>query len=219
MLSIDNSSLPVTSNRPAASLSSILHLKVKHASSVPLHKSDVVGGIDIEIGELLQRSENTSGAFKTYIAYHHLTNETILDIVLDLKGSSGHSHLGSLVVKFQAITQTEAGNLAMQAAKDDIDTSDINRSANMGDSTAVQAMDAIQGVPQNDFVNALANVISKLDMFVQLVDNLAQVSRQTYASYELVSHISAGSSICYHRLADGNFSLYSTRVLQRERGK
>jgi hypothetical protein len=67
--------------------------------------------------------------------------------------------------------------IAISNAHQDIERSEILRSADAADSQPIQVMDTLTVVPQaNDFLKALESVISKLDVFVQIIDQTSKVS-------------------------------------------
>ena len=66
----------------------------------------------------------------------------------------------------------------MGNAMQDTELAGVDHSAAALDSTALQVLDGgVALVPKTtDFVNSLGNVMSKLDLFVQIVDKTAKVS-------------------------------------------
>ena len=72
----------------------------------------------------------------------------------------------------------QPGTIAMSNALQDIQRSGLQQSAGLSDSKPMQVMDAAVNTDpqQNNFLMALGNVVSKLDLLVQIVDKTAKVT-------------------------------------------
>ena len=72
----------------------------------------------------------------------------------------------------------QAGAIARANAHEDVEHGGISGSAAAGYSGAIRAMDAAVGAIQEpgDLEKALGSVVSKLDVFVQIMDKTSQVS-------------------------------------------
>jgi hypothetical protein len=96
---------------------------------------------------------------------------------LELRSSDGTSK-GFITVKLSVYEPAQAGAIARSNAREDIERSKISKSAAAAGSGAVQATDAAVGAVQEpgDLEKALESVVSKLDIFVQIMDKTSQVS-------------------------------------------
>lgn len=76
-----------------------------------------------------------------------------------------------------ALVPSQAGALAVENAIRQIDASGVNRSVVANDSHAYKIIDsaANASVVQNPFLQSLSGLVSKLDLFVQIVDKTASV--------------------------------------------
>jgi len=76
---------------------------------------------------------------------------------------------------------TQAGEIARVNACGDIEHSGISKSAAAADSGGIQSMDAVVGAVQEPgaLETALWSVVSKLDIFVNIIDKTSQVSAET----------------------------------------
>ena len=85
------------------------------------------------------------------------------------------SAMGQQALVVEAI---QAGAIARSNAHEDIERGGIAKSAAAAGSGAVQAIDAAVGAvqEQGDLEKALGSVVSKLDVFVQIMDKTSQVS-------------------------------------------
>jgi hypothetical protein len=96
---------------------------------------------------------------------------------LELRSNDGTSQ-GSITVRLSICEPAQAGAIARSNAREDIERGGIPGSAAVGDSGAVRATDAALGAVQEpgDLEKALGSVVSKLDVFVQIMDKTSQVS-------------------------------------------
>jgi hypothetical protein len=85
---------------------------------------------------------------------------------------------GFITVKLSVYEAAQAGAIARSNAREDIEQGRIVKSAAAAGSGAVQAIDAAVGAVQEpgDLEKALWSVVSKLDVFVQIMDKTSQVS-------------------------------------------
>ena len=92
--------------------------------------------------------------------------------------SNDASRKGSITVRLSIYEPTQAGAIARSHAREDIERGRIAKSAGAAGSGAVQAIDAAVGAVQEpgDLEKALESVVSKLDIFVQIMDKTSQVS-------------------------------------------
>jgi hypothetical protein len=101
------------------------------------------------------------------------------DATLQLKvadSDKNHENGGFITVHLEADTQIQTGAIAIVNARQDIESSGIANSVAAGDSKVVQDADrGLNADPQNVFMSALEGVVSKLDVFVQIVDQTSKV--------------------------------------------
>jgi hypothetical protein len=101
------------------------------------------------------------------------------DATLQLKmadGDKNDKNGGFITVHLGTDTQIQTGAIAIINARQDIESSGIANSVAAGDSKAVQDADrGLNADPQNAFQSALEGVVSKLDIFVQIVDQTSKV--------------------------------------------
>jgi hypothetical protein len=98
--------------------------------------------------------------------------------VLELRPREGRADdtiKGFLTVRLNTSDPTQTGSIAVSNARRDIERSDI---AKLSESEPIQVIKtAVNVVPQpGEIVTALGNVVSKLDLFVRIVDDAAKVS-------------------------------------------
>ena len=97
---------------------------------------------------------------------------------MELRSTEGRADdaiKGSITVRLTASDPTQAGSIAISNARRDIERSDI---AKFPESEPIQVVEtAVNVVSQSrDIVTALGSVVSKLDLFVRIVDQAATVS-------------------------------------------
>jgi hypothetical protein len=103
------------------------------------------------------------------------------DATLQLKSTDGkmdETSRGLITVQLRTVTLKQTAADAVTDARDHIERSGIaDSAAAASDSKPFQAMDAAVGFdPQNsDFLRALGNVLSKLDVFIGIIDKASQV--------------------------------------------
>jgi hypothetical protein len=97
------------------------------------------------------------------------------------EGRADSTIKGFITVRLSTSDPNQAGAIAMSNARQDIEQSDIAAVAVAADSRPAQtAGAAVNFVSQpGDIVTSLESVISKLSLFVQIVDQAAKVSMQT----------------------------------------
>jgi hypothetical protein len=90
----------------------------------------------------------------------------------------GYTRKGFITVRLSTVGPTEAGEIARVNAREDIERGGLSKSATAADSGGVQGMDAAVDPIQEPGAldTALWSVISKLDVFVNIVDKTSQVS-------------------------------------------
>jgi hypothetical protein len=96
-----------------------------------------------------------------------------VDVSLDLE-TADNSRGCTITVKLEPVDAHEAGLTAVRNAADDIrriDTSPTSKAAEI-----VQGIDLVVDNYPSTFLNSLLGVISKLDLFVTLVDKVAKVT-------------------------------------------
>jgi hypothetical protein len=93
-------------------------------------------------------------------------------------GKAGYTRKGFITVMLSTAEPTQAGEIARVNAREDIEHGGISKSAAAADSEGVQGMDATVGAVQGPgaLETALWSVVSKLDVFVNIVDKTSQVS-------------------------------------------
>jgi hypothetical protein len=96
---------------------------------------------------------------------------------LELRSNDGTSQ-GSITVRLSICEPTQAGAIARANAREDLEHGGILGSAAAGYSGAVRITDAAVGVVQQpgDLENALGSIVSKLAVFIQIMDKTSQVS-------------------------------------------
>ncbi|KIM86959.1 hypothetical protein PILCRDRAFT_293290 [Piloderma croceum F 1598] len=122
---------------------SILSLSVKHDSLNPLRKDKCIGKVDVEIRKLLQLCENGREA------------------ILELKNIGGSC--GTITVRLDTLSVSKAVADTIDQATQAVKLGDIHHSAVDVDVTGTQ---------QNIFLKSLFGIVSKLDLFVQIVDKI-----------------------------------------------
>jgi hypothetical protein len=129
-------------------------------------------------------------------------HDAAIDATLELRKADNRSR-GIITVRLDSIDTSAAGAIAVGNAMQDAVLGGVDHSAAALDSSALQVLDggaAAVGSATN-FLHSLSNVVSKLDLFVQIVDKTAKVS----ISRELMTcqfmATSAGPSIRHFRLA------------------
>ena len=103
--------------------------------------------------------------------------DATIDATLELS-MSGNKSRGTITVQLNGVDNPAAGAVPIANAMRDIRLGGIDHSAAALDSTALQLLDgsvAAIGSAANT-LNSLSNVISKLGLFVQIVDKTAKVN-------------------------------------------
>jgi hypothetical protein len=101
---------------------------------------------------------------------------------LGLKGSRGqHSSRGFITIQLSAGDATQMGSLAISNARQDIERHEIGQSPAVFQFEPVQPMGAAgsnvsQQQQQGDFGTALWNIVSKLELFIAIMDRTSKVS-------------------------------------------
>ena len=89
----------------------------------------------------------------------------------DLELKSADSTTGFITIRLSVVDNALAGTIVNSNARQDIEHSNVPKSASLAQSRPMQAISAA-----NSFLQHLQNVISKLDMFVHIVDKTSKVS-------------------------------------------
>ena len=103
--------------------------------------------------------------------------DATIDATLELS-MSGNKSRGTITVQLNGVDNPAAGAVPIANAMRDIRLGGVDHSAATLDSTALQLLDgsvAAVGSAANT-LNSLSNVISKLGLFVQIVDKTAKVN-------------------------------------------
>jgi hypothetical protein len=100
------------------------------------------------------------------------------EAVLELRSTEGRANdtiKGLITVQLSTSDPTQTGSIAISNARRDIERGDI---AKLPESEPIQAIGtSVNVVSQSgDIVTALGSVVSKLDLFVRIVDQAATVS-------------------------------------------
>ncbi|KIM73366.1 hypothetical protein PILCRDRAFT_728873 [Piloderma croceum F 1598] len=140
-----------------------LSLSVMHHTSLSLMSDTCLGGVEICLSRLLD-----------------------IYAVLELRSKKGRADStinGLITVRLSTSDPTLAGAIAMSTVRQDIERSDILAVTAAGDSRPAQVFGAaVTFVSQpGDIVTLLESVISKLDLFVRIVDQAATV--HPYANF------------------------------------
>ena len=103
-----------------------------------------------------------------------------LDVTLELKaigGNPDNKNRGTITMQLNAIDNSKAGVVAAGNTLQDIKFGGIDHSSAVADSNTSQVLgvSAPAAAAQSDFVKPLWGVMSKLDLFVQIVDKTAKV--------------------------------------------
>jgi hypothetical protein len=92
-------------------------------------------------------------------------------------GKSGYTRKGFITVRLSAAELTQAGTIARVNARKDIEHGGIFKSTAAAGSEAVQGMDAVGAIQESGALEtALWSIVSKLDIFVNIIDKTSQVS-------------------------------------------
>lgn len=117
-----------------------------------------------------------------------------------MKSANGNNAtLSILTVHLSTSRATQAVAIAVNDARQDIRNTGIVISAGAADSKSFQALDSVLNTSPNtcDFLVALENVVSKLEVFVRIVDKASKVNPFSwYARNGLILIVTQGSSLC-----------------------
>ena len=125
------------------------------------------------------------------MGWNHATTCNLQDVpadaTLELKatdGRSDYSDCGTIAVRLGAVDSSKAGAIVISNTLQDIKLSGVDHLAVATESEVYQVVDAgvTAGSKQSVFLDSLYGVMSKLEIFVQIVDKAAKVSmRLTFA--------------------------------------
>ena len=104
-------------------------------------------------------------------------SDATIDTTLELRMTDNKSH-GTITVQLNGVDSPAAGSVPVANAMQDIRLGGVDHSAAALDSTTLKLLDggvAAVGSTANS-LNSLSNVISKLGLFVQIVDKTAKVN-------------------------------------------
>ena len=95
-----------------------------------------------------------------------------------MDGSDHRSTTGHITVHLVATIMAQTGELAASNARRDVEGSDILKSVDAAQSAPMQAVGAVANIDlnSNNFLKSLKSILSKLDVFVQIVDKTSKVS-------------------------------------------
>ena len=160
---------------------SMLSLLVKHHTSKPLISDSCLGDIEISLGELLQICENNQGILFSLFIY--LIFISAVDAVLELRSTKGSDStiIGLISVRLSTSDPAQAGAMAISNAQQDIKRGDIAKFTGLADSEPARVVGAAVDIVAHpgNIVTSLESVVSKLGVFVRIVDQAAKVSRWT----------------------------------------
>src|SRR5882672_10163208 len=102
------------------------------------------------------------------------------DYSLDLEAIADNrdpKRRGALVLRLRAIDTSEAGIIAIRNAQLDIER--VEPAANLVDCAVVKAAEAVgdAGPVISDLSNALEKLVTKLEVFIRIADEIAKVNR------------------------------------------
>jgi hypothetical protein len=158
---------------------SILSLSVKHRSLQPFDDL-CVGSIDITLNQLLEMCESNPRQ-SSVLTFGHDCHINPAEAILELRLTESGSHKsdkGIITVQLSTIDPTQIGALAISNARQYIERGRIMKSAATAESEPVQATrNAAVVVSQPvDLAIAFSGVVSKLDLFIQIIDKASRVS-------------------------------------------
>jgi len=123
--------------------------------------------------------EGNQGEYTCIIAAYSspdLNTDSILD--LEAKKGKGDAELrGEIVLRLRAIDAAEAGNIAIRNAELDIER--VEPAVDLADCAVVKAAEAVAeaGPATTDLSNALEKLVTKLEVFMRIADEIAKVNR------------------------------------------
>lgn len=167
----------------SAEASSILVLKVKHNVLI---KDPCVGVVDIELNTLVRLCENDR-CRRNIIFLLHDSSELSTDTTLQLKAVDGgmdDTSRGFITVRLIPYTINQTSAISVLNAHEDIELMQYG----VADHMPAQSIDLGIGftVKNDDFHKALASVVSKLDLFVHIVDKASMVCVLRYSQYTTI---------------------------------
>jgi len=129
-------------------------------------------------------------------------------VSLDLDAKEGKrdaKRRGAIVLRLSAIETVEAGTIAIRNAQLDIEP--VERAADLTDSGVFKAAEAVgdAGPMISDLSDALEKLVSKLDVFMRIGDEIAKVNGCHSSLPRLTFHL--GPSVCGLRLEFNNILL------------
>jgi hypothetical protein len=157
----------LTAYSSVKSPSSVVDICVKHDTSQPFRKDPCMGRIEVEVNKLIRYCDNDQGQFRICnISSRDLTHHA--DVSLDLETAEGRRG-GVITIKLEQVDRHKIGSIVIKYAADDVKRIEASSMSNTTQFSQVMASDP------SAFINSLSSVVSKLNLFVTLVDNAAKV--------------------------------------------
>ena len=129
-------------------------------------------------------------------------------------GKAGSTSKGFITVRLSTHEPTQAGEIVRSNAREDIKRGGISNSAAAAGFGVVQVMDATLGAVSEPggLDMALGSVVSKLDIFVKIIDKTSQVSVRKPYVWNVPDRVTSGSPVCQFCLAGDFFTVQGTIV-------
>jgi hypothetical protein len=136
-------------------------------------------GREIELSTLLCKCENNER--KSMNIFLHLFNRTFAGANLELTSVEHMGHTtatGAITIQLNTVDSALFSAITTSNARQDIDHSEIVKATGLAPSTPRQTIDAAYNVgpKSSNFLQPLQSVISKLDIFVQIMDKISKVN-------------------------------------------
>ena len=128
---------------------------------------------------LLRLCEGSQGGYASIIAAcssPDLTTDSNLDLeAKEGKGDAGRR--GAIVLRLRAIDTAEAGNIGIRNARLDIER--VEPAVELADCAIVRAAEAVAdaGPATTDLANTLEKLVTKLEVFMRIADEIVKVNR------------------------------------------
>jgi hypothetical protein len=122
------------------------------------------------------------------------------DVNLDLETPDGKR--GAIItLRLESVVPQRAGVIAVKSAKADIESRRVGSPSDT--SKFVQGLEQVANAGSSDVLKSLESIVSKLDLFVTIVDKAAKVLVERYVKYLIADYEFIGTSIRKLRLAGG----------------
>jgi hypothetical protein len=117
---------------------------------------------------------------RLYDHSHHEAQESVIDTTLELKAADGKADdkgCGTITLRLRAIERSKAGENVIKSTRQDIQLSGVDQFSTDNESETAQVLDVALGadIRQSPFMKSLWGIVSKLDVFVQVVDKTSKV--------------------------------------------